>query len=233
MKSEWEFNEKQHAGEEHLEPEEVAQFDEKMPFDPSTEVDTLLEYGLSEDDTIVDFGAGTGVFSLAIAEYCDRAVAVDVSATMLDLIHTKLEKTGIQNVETVNDGFLSYNHQGDTASYAFSKDALHHLPDSWKIEALKNIGATLEHGGIFRLRDFVFTFEPQESQGKIEDWINENKESTVFTDEDICVHFREEYSTYGFLLEPMLERVGFEILEAKYVDDFYAEYICQWQGGHE
>lgn len=228
MNPDWTFDEIRHAGEEHLDAEEVARFGEKMPFNPSTEVDILIEYGLSEKDTIIDFGTGTGVFPLAIAEYYGHVIAVDVSETMLYVVHTKLEKTGIQNVETVNDGFLSYDHQGDKASYAFSKDALHHLPDSWKIEALKNIGKTLEHGGIFRLRDFVFSFEPQESQEKIEAWIDANRESTISTDEEIYVHFRKEYSTYGFLLEPMLERVGFEILEAEYADDFYAEYVCRW-----
>ncbi|WP_313691715.1 class I SAM-dependent methyltransferase [Halorarum halobium] len=224
----WTIDEKRHAGTEHLDPEEVARFDEKMPFDPSVEIDVLREFGLSREDTVIDFGTGTGVFPLAVAKHCDRVVAVDVSETMLNAVEEKIEDRRMRNVETVHDGFLSYDHSGGPASFAFSKDALHHLPDFWKIEALKNVGNTLEAGGIFRLRDFVFSFDPQDSRTEIESWLEEKNRSTIFTDEELYVHFREEYSTYGFVLEALLERAGFEILEATYEDDFYAAYICRW-----
>lgn len=231
MRPGWMIDEKRHAGGEHLDPDEAARYDDKLPFDPSSEVDTLLELGLSPGDTVVDFGTGTGVFPLAIAPQCDLVVAVDVSQSMLDLVRGKIGAAGVQNVETVNAGFLSYDHQGDAASFVFSKDALHHLPDFWKIEALKNFGNTLGDGGILRLRDFVFSFDPQESYQRIESWIAENLERTSFTEEEIHLHFRDEYSTYGFLLEPMLERAGFEILDAEYEGGFYAMYTCQWHGG--
>lgn len=228
--ADWVIDEKRNAGEEHFVSVEVARFDEKMPFDPSTEIDLLQEFGLSEGDTVVDFGTGTGVFPIAVAEHCDRVVAVDVSEPMLEQVGEKIERRDIQNVETVHDGFLSYDHQGESASFVFSKDALHHLPDFWKVEALKNVGKTLDEGGIFRLRDFVFSFDPHDSRDAIESWLEEKKRSTTFTDEELFVHFREEYSTYGFLLESMLEMVGFDILESTYDGDFYAEYVCEWDG---
>ncbi|MFC6763814.1 class I SAM-dependent methyltransferase [Natrinema soli] len=233
MEPNWTIDEKRHAGTEHLDPEEVARFDEKMPFDPAGEIGVLRESGLCREDTVVDFGAGTGVVPLAVAEHCDRVVAVDISETMLAAVDEKAEARGIRNVETVHDGFLSYDHRGEPASFVFSKDALHHLPDFWKAEALKNVGRTLESGGIFRLRDFVFSFDPHESRPEIESWLEEKKRSTTFTDEELYVHFREEYSTYGFVLEALLERVGFEILESTYEDDFYATYTCRWLGCSE
>ncbi|WP_330633356.1 class I SAM-dependent methyltransferase [Halocatena halophila] len=230
MAARWTLNEKQHAGEEHFETEAVAQFDEKMPFDPASEIEILEEMGLSKEDTVVDLGTGTGVLPIAIADHCDRVVAVDISETMIKMVDKSIEKYGIQNIETVHDGFLSYNHQGDPVPFVFSKDALHHLPDFWKIEALKNIGETLTMGGIFRLRDFVFSFDPRDSHETIEQWLDEKKEFTDFSDEELYGHFREEYSTYGFLLESMIEQAGFEILESTYEQSFYAEYICQWNG---
>lgn len=233
MASGWTIDEKRHAGAEHLDSEEVARFDEKMPFDPSGEIDVLREFGLSREDTVVDFGTGTGVFPLAVAEYCDRVVAVDVSETMLAVVDEKAKARGGQNVQTVHDGFVSYDHRGEPVSFAFSKDALHHLPDFWKAEALKNVGRTLEEGGIFRLRDFVFSFDPHDSGQEIESWLEAKKRSTPFTDEELYVHFREEYSTYGFVLEALLDRVGFEILESTYEDDFYAQYTCRWHGFSE
>lgn len=229
MTSDWILEETRLAGEDHLDPAQVARYDEKIPFDPSRELELLSGYGLSERDVVVDFGAGTGVFALAVAEYCNRVVALDISEPMLAEVREKVEERDVRNVEIVHDGFVSYEHAGEPASFAFSKNALHHLPDFWKVEALKTVGATLEPEGVFRLRDLVFSFDPWESHEAIESWLEE-MESTAFTEEELHTHFREEFSTYGFVLESMLEETGFEIVESAYSDGVYAEYTCRWRG---
>lgn len=229
MTADWIIDEKRHAGREHLDPERVAQYDEKIPFDPAEELDLLMEYGLGESDVVVDFGAGTGVFPLAIADYCERVIAVDVSGPMLDAVREKAEARGVRNIEIVHDGFVSYTHDGAPASFVFSKNALHHLPDFWKVEALKTVRETLEPGGIFRLRDLVYSFPPRDSYESIQSWLAE-MDSSEFTEEELHDHFREEFSTYGFLLESMLEESGFEILDAEYSDGFYGAYTCESNG---
>lgn len=229
MGSDWTIDETRHAGEEHLEPAQVARYDEKIPFDPSAEIDLLLEYGLSEDDAIVDFGTGTGAFALAVAARCDRVIGVDVSEAMLEVAREKLEESDAENVDLVRDGFVGYEHRGDPAGFVFSKNALHHLPDFWKVEALKNVGDVLEPGGIFRLRDLVYSFDPRDSRDEIESWL-EGMADTEFTTEELHAHVREEFSTYDFVLEPMLEETGFEVLEATYSRGFYADYVCRWRG---
>ncbi|WP_255168000.1 class I SAM-dependent methyltransferase [Natrononativus amylolyticus] len=229
MSPDWMIDERCHAGEEHVDPAQVARYDEKIPFDPAGEIDLLCEYGLSAEDTVVDFGAGTGVFPLAVSEHCERVVAVDVSETMLEATREKFEDHEADNVDLVHDGFVSYDHRGEPAGFVFSKNALHHLPDFWKVEALKTVGDTLEPGGIFRLRDLVYSFDPRDSREEIESWL-EGMEPTEFTTEELHAHFREEFSTYDFLLESMLEETGFEVLEATYSRGFYAEYVCRWRG---
>lgn len=229
MTREWIIDEHRHAGEEHLDPAQVARYDEKLPFDPVPELELLVEQGVTEEDTVVDFGTGTGVFPLAAADYCDRVIAVDISDTMLDVVREKIEATGVQNVDIVHDGVVSYDHEGDPASFAFSKNTFHHLPDFWKLEALQTVGNTLESGGIFRLHDLVYSFDPMDSTEEIETWLAA-RESTAFTREELYNHFREEFSTYGFLFEPMLEEIGFEILDATYREGFYAAYTCKWKG---
>ena len=39
-------------------------------------------------------------------------------------------------------------------------------------------------------------------------------------------HVREEYSTWGWIMEGLLERAGFQIDEADYQNDFLAAYVC-------
>ena len=41
------------------------------------------------------------------------------------------------------------------------------------------------------------------------------------------MHIRTEHSTYRWLLEPMLERTGFEILDSAYSGRVYATYTCR------
>lgn len=229
MAPDWMIDEKDHAGEEHLDPAQVAQYDEKIPFDPSHEIDLLCDRGLSAEDTIIDFGTGTGVFLLAAAEHAGRAIGVDISKPMLNVAREKVASHDIDNIELVHDGFLSYDHRGPSASFAFSKNALHQLPDFWKVEALKCIGETLEPGGILRLRDLVYSFDPTDSHEAIEAWLD-GMESTSFTDTELANHFSEEFSTYDFLMESMLEEAGYRLMDATYRDGFYAAYTCRWQG---
>jgi putative AdoMet-dependent methyltransferase len=209
MTQDWIFDEHHHAGEEHLNPAQVARYDEKIPFDPSPEIDLLVDQGLTDEDTVIDFGAGTGVFSLAVADYCGRVVAIDISETMLDVFRNKVEERDVQNVEIIHDGFVGYEHEGESASFAFSKNALHHLPDFWKVEALKTVVETLEPGGIFRLRDLVYSFDPQDSHEAVESWLD-GMAATDFTEEELRNHFRKEFSTYDFVLESILKKAGFE-----------------------
>lgn len=226
MTREWTIDETLHAGQEHLDPERVESYDEKAPFDPSQELQLLQEYGLSRQDTVVDFGAGTGEFALAVASYCERVIAVDISRPMLDVTREKRDTRDVPNIELVRSGFVSYEHEGEPASFVFSKNTLHHLPDFWKLEALKTIAETLTPGGILRLRDLVFSFDPWDSIPEIESWLAE-METSDFTEEELHAHFREEFSTYGFLLEEMLMETGFEILDAAYSEGFYGAYTCR------
>ncbi|WP_248909980.1 class I SAM-dependent methyltransferase [Halocatena marina] len=229
MTRDWVIDEHQHAGEEHLDPEQVARYDKKLPFDPIPELERLVDYGLTEDETIIDFGTGTGVFPLAAAEYCDQVIAIDISESMLDVAREKADDEGVRNVEFVHDGLVSYEHEGDPASFAFSKNVFHHLPDFWKVEALKTVGDTLEPGGIFRLHDLVYSFDLRDSTEEIKAWL-EARKSTAFTEEELYNHFREEFSTYDFLFESMLRETGFKILDSTYQESFYAAYTCEWRG---
>jgi hypothetical protein len=51
-----------------------------------------------------------------------------------------------------------------------------------------------------------------------------------FTATELAEHTRGEFSTYTWLLEPMLERTGFEILERETRRGAYAAYTCRSVG---
>lgn len=209
----WFLDELSHAGSEHLDPAYVPQYDRKAGTDPAADMALLREYGLNTAHTLVDLGAGSGTFTLTVAPHCRQVIAVDVSPVMLALVQQKASELGIENITYAQHGFLTYAHQGEQADYIYSRHALHHLPDFWKALALTRIAAYLRTGGILFLRDLIFSCELHELTPVVDAWLagaSTNPEQG-WTRAELETHLREEHSTFSWLLEPMLERAGFEI----------------------
>jgi len=209
----WLFDEFAHAGDEHLDPAYVATYDRKAATDPTEDLALLRNLGLGADSTLVDLGAGTGTFTMAAAPFCRSVVAVDVSTAMLTLLRAKIEHLGLTNVTCVRAGFLTYGRPPGTADFVYSRNALHHLPDFWKAIALERIAAMLRPGGILLLRDLVFSFALGDAASIVEAWLTAAppKGDEGWTRTELETHLREEYSTFSWLLESMLEHAGFEI----------------------
>ena len=225
----WYPDELANAGPEHLDDTYVAGYDRKAGTEWTDDLALLRTLGLDEDQTLVDLGAGTGMLATAAAPLCKRVVAVDVSPAMFAVLSDRAERLGLCNLECVQQGLLSYEHQGEPADFVYTRNTLHHLPDFWKAVALRRIAALLRPGGILRLRDLIFSFEPAETDRDIEAWLAGAAERATegWTRAELEVHLREEYSTFSWLLEPMLERTGFEIQRAEYSDSgVFAAYVC-------
>jgi len=85
---------------------------------------------------------------------------VDISPAMLQLLRERAAAAGVANLECVQAGFLSYQHAGPPADAVYTRNALHQLPDFWKALALDRIGRMLRPGGVLRLRDLIYDFQP-------------------------------------------------------------------------
>jgi SAM-dependent methyltransferase len=214
----WYLDELGHAGPEHLDAGYIPGYDQKAGTDPAEDVAGLRDLGLDATRTLVDLGAGTGTFALAAAPFCRRVIAVDVSPVMLARLREKAADQGLANVETVQAGFLTYIHQGDPADFVYSRNALHHLPDFWKALALRRIAALLRPGGVLRLRDLIISCAPAEAASVIETWLAgaTTQADRGWTRAELETHLREEYSTFSWLLEPMLEQAGFAISDREH-----------------
>jgi SAM-dependent methyltransferase len=220
------------AGEEHLDPDYVEGYDAKAQTDPSEDVELLRGLGLNDQATVVDLGAGTGVFALAAAPYCRRIVAVDVSQAMNDWLAKRAARDGITNLEIVHGGFLTYEPE-QPVDVVYSRNALHHLSDFWKVVALRRVAAMLKPGGVLRLRDLVYSFPVDEIEPRIERWLAGGAATPErgWTSEELAIHVRTEFSTFDWLLEPMLERTGFEIASVEHAPvGAYAAYTCVKRG---
>jgi SAM-dependent methyltransferase len=225
----WWLDERAHAGPEHLDAAYVAGYDRKAAYDPDEDVGALLAPGVGKDDTVVDLGAGTGTFSVAIAGHVGRVIAVDVSPAMIAALRTRVEDSLLTNVTIVPAGFLSYVHAGPPAAAVFTRNALHQLPDFWKGVALQRIAEILRPGGLLRLRDLVYDFEPADARQRIEEWLAGAVADPAvgWTAAELAEHVRGEHSTYRWLLDTLLEHSGFEILDVSYRRGAYGTYTCR------
>ena len=226
----WLLDEVASAGRENLDAGHVARYDAKEDAGAGDEVTFLERRGLTRDSVVVDVGAGTGQFAIAAAPACARVVAVDVSPVMLDALRARVGAARLTNVDVVRAGFLTYEHSGPPADVVYSRYALHHLPDFWKAVALARLRGILRPGGVLRLWDVVYGFEPAEARDRIEAWCSTGAADAEgdWTRAELEEHVRDEHSTFGWLLEPMIRRAGFEIEEAVYSDDgIFAKYVAR------
>ena len=225
----WWLDELAHAGAEHLDAEYVAGYELKAGYDPTDDVNALRALGLNARSTVVDLGAGSGVFATAVAPFCASVTAVDVSPAMHAALVTRIAEANLDNVHAVNAGFLSYEHAGPPADFVFSRNALHQLPDFWKGIALQRAASFLRPGGILRLRDLVFDFDPQDADDRIGAWFAGATTDSArgWTASELAEHVRGEFSTYAWLLEALLEHTGFEVIERGFRRAAYGTYTCR------
>lgn len=226
----WLLDEVASAGRENLDVDHVQRYDRKMDARPLEEVELLRGAGLGPSSVVVDLGAGTGQFALAVARACRRVVAVDVSPVMLDRLRHKVDEAALDNIEVAAAGFLTYEHGGEPAGIVYSRYALHHLTDFWKVMALHRVRSMLRAGGLLRLWDVVYSFDVADAHERIEAWCAPFGEAVegAWARWEMEEHVRDEHSTFAWLLEAMFERTGFAIEAAEYSDDgFDAKYLLR------
>jgi ubiquinone/menaquinone biosynthesis C-methylase UbiE len=227
--NDWWLDELAHAGAEHLDATYVASYERKAGYDPTEDIGALRAHGLSARSRVVDLGAGSGVFAVAVAPLCAHVTAVDVSPAMTAALRTRIDDAKVGNVTVVNAGFLSYEHEGALADFVFTRHALHQLPDFWKGIALQRAARILRPGGILRLRDLVFDFEPLEAEERIGAWFSGATTDSArgWTATELAAHVRGEFSTYSWLLDELLRRTEFEIIERSFRRSAYGTYTCR------
>jgi hypothetical protein len=152
---------------------------------------------------------------------------------MLAVLRARLQEIDLRNVEVVQAGLLSYRHSDVNADaqvdFIYARHCLHQLPDFWKALALRHFAMLLRPGGVLRVRDLLLGCEPDNVSPIVEAWLaNAAPSADVgWTRDELETHLREEYSTFTWLFEPMLQHAGFSVQAATYADSRpYAAYTC-------
>ncbi|MET9914706.1 class I SAM-dependent methyltransferase [Streptomyces sp. NPDC006476] len=224
----WFFREYEPAGVDLGSPAAVAAYDRNQGTDPDAD-DTLLDrLGVVTGTRLVDLACGTGSLAVQAARRGAEAHGVDISQEMLAFAQARAERAGV-GTHWHRAGFLDYAHPAGPADVVTTKSALHQLPDFWKQQALLNVAGMLRPGGTFYLWDVIFSFEPADAAEHLQRWIDiaGRPEGQGFTRADFEAHVREEFSTYTWILEGMLERAGFDIVSEASRTPTHGEFLCR------
>lgn len=223
----WLYDEFKHIGVDFDDVEQVERYDARQKTSLDEERTLVARLGIQSDHTVLEYGSGTGAFAIAAGETGARVVAVDISGAMLTYATHKADQLGLESVQFKKGGYLTHSAPPESADFIVSKFAFHHLPDFWKVQALRRMWHALKPGGRLYLQDVVFSFEPDNYVEELEQWIDGATRGESFSRSEFELHIRNEYSTYGFLMEQILRGSGFRIRNTHYYSRVQAEYLCE------
>jgi len=228
----WIYNEYKHCGVDYSEEKFADNYDRQHQSfrnyeNEFNEMMDFLSLKNTNELSVIDLGCGTGATSIYATDRFKNIYGVDVSDVMINQAKNKISNKDTNNIDFINAGFLSYNHKGEPVDLLITKAALHHLPDFWKQIALLKMNNMIKIGGILYIFDVVFNFEASDYKIKIDEWISvfEKKAGKEFKME-VETHIRDEYSTFKWILDGMIEKAGFKIENCRSNDGFMTEYHC-------
>jgi putative AdoMet-dependent methyltransferase len=143
---------------------------------------------------------------------------------MLNYVEHKSKEEGVRIAALEHAGFLTMSFPAGHFDAAVSGAALHHLPDAWKLVALRNIARVLKTGGQLLLRDVVFSLSQNESP---EDCFERFSGAFPNMREEAARHAAQEFSTYDWIMEGLLERAGFKVLSTTKGEESFLIYHCR------
>ena len=183
----------------------------------------LTMLGVQAGWRVADIGCGTGVLACEAALMGADVDAVDISPAMLALaeIHARDRKVALRFQSA---GLLSFAYKPNSYDLVVSEFTLHHLPDFWKAVALARIFRALKPGACFYLRDIVFASMPDGPDRGVEAWADFIIKNHRFTRESVITHMRDEYSTFGWVIERLLTEAGFTLVSADYDTPLHGTY---------
>jgi 2-polyprenyl-3-methyl-5-hydroxy-6-metoxy-1,4-benzoquinol methylase len=187
---------------------------------------TLSMLGVKKGWRVADIGCGNGALACEAALMGAEVDAVDISPAMLALAEISARDRKVA-IRTQSAGLLSFAYQPNSYDLIVSEFTLHHLPDFWKAVAMSRIFAALKPGANFFLRDIVFVRTPDGTERDVEEWAEFSITNHDFNRDSVVTHMRDEYSTFGWVIERMLVDTGFVLTSVDYHAPLHGTYLSR------
>ena len=115
----------------------------------------VASLGIEPGDHVADLGAGSGYFTLRLAEAVGptgRVYAVDVDAEMNEYLREKLKQAGVANVEVIDGRFEDPLLPDGRIDLIFSSNTYHHIQE--RPQYFRNVQRDLAAGGRIAIIDY-------------------------------------------------------------------------------
>ncbi len=120
-------------------------------FGKAAEKNTVLAHLKPEkNDSILDAGCGTGIYTIETAQLVHDVMAIDFSSSSIDILNKKLKTAQINNSSTKVGDLALMELPPNRFDKAMSIEVIQHIPTHQKrVLALQNIFNALKPGGKF------------------------------------------------------------------------------------
>ena len=178
--------------------------------------------GVKRGETVVDLGCGTGLVALAAAEKGGRVIGVDASGEMLERLESRARARGVDGLSLVHGDMRRLPLRDGSVDVVVSCYAFHHLSDDGKELACAEAFRVLRPGGRFVTVDMMFRLGLARRDRQIiarKVWMLARRGPSGLlrlARNGLRVAFRRwEHPASIEWWHQMLERRGFEVLEAR------------------
>lgn len=111
----------------------------------------LLENGLAEGMTVVDYGCGPGLFTMAAANIVGvtgKIYALDIEPKMVALVASRVEETALRNVEIVLNDSVYAQLPDAVADFAICALVLHYFDQPTdRLRVVRELFRLVRNGG--------------------------------------------------------------------------------------
>ena len=138
---------------------------ERMAAIPRDEI--LPRMGLSRTQTVLDLGAGTGYFSIPIAEKVRKVVSVDLEPKMLGVLEQRILLAKIPNISMIRAEITHVPIRDDSMDHVLAAFVYHEVDRPARL--MFESSRVLRPGGVLTVLDFQkkeTTFGPPVSERK-------------------------------------------------------------------
>ena len=187
----------------------------------------LTMLGVERGWQVADIGCGNGVLACEAAQMGAEVDAIDISPAMLALAEIQARDRKVA-IRTQSAGLLSFAYQPNSYDLIVSEFALHHLPDFWKAVALSRIFSRAE-----ARRELLSCATSSSSARRTAPSATSRRgptsasRTTIFDRDSVVTHMRDEYSTFGWVIERMLTDVGFTLISVDYHAPLHGTYLLR------
>ncbi|MCK5398365.1 MAG: class I SAM-dependent methyltransferase [Thermoplasmata archaeon] len=125
---------------------------------------SIDSFELTSADILLDLGTGNGNNAMKAAKYCSHVIGMDISQKSLETARESASELALNNITFAMGSFENPSEEIDIKSQGITKIlvtySLHHLPDTMKPAALKNLADIFQGQGRLVIGDLMFFEDP-------------------------------------------------------------------------